>query len=135
MSRSNRAEWAKRVERWQDSGLTAKEYAAETGLNASTLSYWKWRLGAEAKSPSPSRRGRGQAGEASKTKGTRGRASSSTKPKRERSAQLVELAAELVTASPASMLEVVLGDLCVRVPVSLDDDTLTRVVRAVGAAR
>lgn len=36
---------------------------------------------------------------------------------------------------PASMLEVVLGDFSVRVPVGLDDETLTRVVRAVGAAR
>ena len=26
------------------SGLTAKEFAAETGLNAGTLTCWKWRL-------------------------------------------------------------------------------------------
>ena len=56
MSRTSRAEWAKRVERWQDSGLTAKEYAAETGLNASTLSYWKRRLVSKAKGASVFRR-------------------------------------------------------------------------------
>jgi hypothetical protein len=39
--------WAKRVERWIDSGLTAKEFAAEAGLKPSTLSYWKWRLRAK----------------------------------------------------------------------------------------
>ncbi len=47
MSRTSRSEWAKRVQRWAESGLTAKEFAAETGLKASTLSFWKWRLGSE----------------------------------------------------------------------------------------
>lgn len=129
MSRSNRAEWAKRVERWKDSGLTAKEYAAETGLNASTLSYWKWRLGSEA-------------GADARPSGTRSRpqrrSSSSRKPRsRGRAmARFAELPAELVTVSaPPAMLEVVLGELSVRVPVALDEATLTRVVRAVGAAR
>ncbi len=37
--------WAKRVERLADSGLTAKEFAAEIGVNANTLAGWKWRLG------------------------------------------------------------------------------------------
>ncbi len=32
------AVWAKRVARWSDSGLSAKEFASETGLNANTLS-------------------------------------------------------------------------------------------------
>lgn len=43
-----------------ESGLTASEYAAETGLNAHTLSWWKWRLGAGAEhTPRPrSRRAR-----------------------------------------------------------------------------
>ena len=45
MPRDTRAVWAKRVERWADSGLTAKEYAAEAGVNANTLTHWKWRLG------------------------------------------------------------------------------------------
>ena len=49
MAKADRAEWSKRVERWRDSGLSAKEYAAESGLKASTLSYWKWRLKSEAK--------------------------------------------------------------------------------------
>ena len=44
MERTSRETWAKRVERWQDSGLTAKEYAAEVGVNAHSLSWWKWRL-------------------------------------------------------------------------------------------
>lgn len=42
--RVSRAEWEKRVQRWQDSGLTAKEFAGELGINPRTLSYWKWQL-------------------------------------------------------------------------------------------
>lgn len=42
--RVSRQEWAKRVERWQDSGLTAKEFAVELGVNPRTLVYWKWQL-------------------------------------------------------------------------------------------
>ena len=44
MARDTRSIWAKRVERWRDSGLTANEFAAELGINARTLSYWKYRL-------------------------------------------------------------------------------------------
>ncbi len=49
MPRDTREVWAKRVERWVDSGLTAKEYAAETGLNANTLAHWRWKLGGAVK--------------------------------------------------------------------------------------
>src|SRR5438105_5769662 len=41
--------WVKRVERRRDSGLTAKEFAAEIGVNANTLSQWRWRLAKEAR--------------------------------------------------------------------------------------
>src|SRR5215469_1203438 len=50
MARTSRETWAKRVERWGDSGLTAKEYAAEHGINAHSLSWWKWRLSTGEKS-------------------------------------------------------------------------------------
>ena len=39
--------WVKRIERWRDSGLRLKEFAAEIGVNANTLAGWRWRLGAE----------------------------------------------------------------------------------------
>jgi hypothetical protein len=45
MAKSTREEWAKRVRRWKQSGLAAREFEAWTGINARTLSYWKWRLG------------------------------------------------------------------------------------------
>lgn len=50
MPKESREVWAKRVERWNDSGLTAAEYAAETGFNAQSLSWWKWKLGRPAPS-------------------------------------------------------------------------------------
>jgi transposase-like protein len=32
------------VERWQDSGLTAKEFAAELEVSPNSLTFWKWKL-------------------------------------------------------------------------------------------
>ena len=46
--RTTRVEWAKRVERWADSGLTAKEFAAEIGINPRSLVFWKWQLKRDA---------------------------------------------------------------------------------------
>jgi hypothetical protein len=46
--RESREVWAKRVQRWGDSGLTAAQYEAETGISARRLTYWKWQLKAQA---------------------------------------------------------------------------------------
>ena len=46
----------------------------------------------------------------------------------------VELPVAAVTQRPV-MLELLFGDVCVRVPSGFDEVTLTRVVRALGAAR
>lgn len=61
-ARVAREEWAKRVERWRDSGLSCAEFAAEVGVNPRTLTYWKWVLGKEARGEKrawPSRKVRG----------------------------------------------------------------------------
>jgi transposase len=42
--RTSRAEWQKRIARWQDSGLSADEFAAEIGVNAGTLRQWKYTM-------------------------------------------------------------------------------------------
>ncbi len=130
MARTNAEEWSKRVERWKDSGLTAKEFEAETGIKASTLSYWRWRLGAaKRKVGGP---------DASSGRKRRSRSRSTTlEATGGREASLVELAVATVanSGSPA-VLELVLGEgLSVRIPKDFDEATLTRVVRAVGAAR
>jgi transposase len=44
MPREVRSTWARRVERWRRSGLTAEQFAASEGVNARTLAFWKWRL-------------------------------------------------------------------------------------------
>jgi hypothetical protein len=46
--RTGREEWRKRIERWRDSGLSAEQFAAELGINAGTLKYWKYRIGKES---------------------------------------------------------------------------------------
>ena len=126
MARASRAEWVKRVERWRDSGLTAKEFAAETGLKASTLTYWKWKLSADARAEG--------AGAQPPMRANRKRRSTCQSKTLVPKAAFVELAAAVMPAP--SMLEVVLSDgLSVRVPTGFDEDTLVRVVRAVGAAR
>ena len=53
--RVDREEWQRRVERWKDSGLTAKEFAAEMGINAGTLQFWQYKLKRDAR-PAPRRR-------------------------------------------------------------------------------
>ena len=42
--RTSAEEWRKRVERWKESGLTAKQFAADTGVNAGTLQFWSCKL-------------------------------------------------------------------------------------------
>ena len=60
MARETRAAWARRVERWQRSGLTADRFAEREGVNARTLAFWKWRLkrdGAPGAATGTARRG------------------------------------------------------------------------------
>jgi hypothetical protein len=119
MARTNRAEWAKRVERWKDSGLTAKEFSSEIGVKASTLTFWKWKLRSEAGESMRRRRG------AAKPKAT----VPSSLPR------FVEVTVPAV-ASVSSVLELVLeAGVRVRIPADFEEATLTRVLRAVEAAR
>lgn len=43
-ARVARNEWRKRVQRWKESGLSAKDFAAEVGINAGTLQVWRSKL-------------------------------------------------------------------------------------------
>jgi hypothetical protein len=105
--RTSREEWRKRVERWKDSGLTAQQYATELGIKASTLQYWKHKLGKPE--PAPGR-------------------------KAERAAQaqalpsLIELQ-PIVTASAAAAFELELeGGRRLRIPVGFDVPSLERLL-------
>jgi hypothetical protein len=48
MAKATREKWAARVEEWKQSGKSAVEYAAEIGVRAGTLKWWRWRLSAPA---------------------------------------------------------------------------------------
>jgi hypothetical protein len=54
MGRVRRATWQERVTRWRESGLTAREYAAQIGVNANTLANWHYKLRREAVTPAAS---------------------------------------------------------------------------------
>jgi hypothetical protein len=45
--RTSAKEWAKRVQRWERSGLTATEFGAREGYDGKRLTWWKWHLGLE----------------------------------------------------------------------------------------
>ena len=134
MARASAAQWAKRVENWKESGLSAKEFASETGLKASTLTYWKWKLGAMQRgevvgAESVARWGKSR---------TRSSDAGRQRPKgqaRAKSVPLVEVPMESVSA-PAQPVAwhaielVVGGSVTVRVPRDFDEATLKRVVRA-----
>lgn len=36
--------WRERVDRWKQSGKTAREFAKVEGIRPETLAWWKWRL-------------------------------------------------------------------------------------------
>lgn len=117
MERQSRETWAKRVERWKDSGLTAKEYAAEVGINAQSLSWWKWHLSstdaAPPKAPPTPRRPR------------------NATPNTPSPVTFVELPATAV----AEPFEVVLpSSVRVRVPSGFDEAALRRLLDVLGAA-
>jgi hypothetical protein len=125
MKRENRDVWAKRVERWRDSGLTAKEFADEAGVNAKTLAYWKWRLGRAIGTRASRRAGRPPSRPVARA--------------RVRAVPFVEVSPVPPAAAPASEredeaepFEIALpSGLRVRVPARFDDGALARLLEAV----
>jgi hypothetical protein len=106
MERADRETWAKRVERWKDSGLSAAQFATEIGVSAKALSWWKWKLGKGEKVKPAQRRAK---------------------------ARKVAVApmtfVEMSAPAPSSALEIVLpSDVRIRVPASVDSDALGRVL-------
>jgi hypothetical protein len=115
MERATRDVWAKRVERWQDSGLTAKEFAAELDVSPNSLTFWKWKLRQPTDAP----------------RRVRKRAVAKCPDAAPSFLQLVPTPASSATTAH---LEVVLASgVVVRVPQDFDEPTLLRLVRALGA--
>ncbi len=111
MAETGRARWTERVEQWKQSGLTAREYAAQAGLNAGTLCYWKWRLSRDARTQTTS---------------------TATRRRRSRQPKFVELAPMSVIDE---RIEIELSNgHRLRVPASFDAEALSRLVEIVGGA-
>lgn len=130
MDQTNAQQRAKWVEHWKDSGLTAKEFAAEAGLKASALYYWSAQLSASARSACA---GRKESSE-QPVQSLRARSAKAEERSATPSPRLVELPVAVVASAPA-MLELWIGDVRVRVPSGFNEATLTHVVRALGVAR
>jgi hypothetical protein len=114
MARATRQAWVERVAQWQSSGLTARAFAESAGLNAHSLSNWKYRLERE-------QRERAGAG-ASKRRTRLARVPKPT---------FIE-ARSALSAGPISALELLLRDeVTVRVPIGFDENTLVRLMRIV----
>jgi hypothetical protein len=109
MGRASREVWIKRIERWRDSGLGAKEFAEQVGVEVDRLRHWKWQLAKENRATNA--------------------ASAESPPS---SFPFVE-----VTPTPAedredAIIEVVApSGFCIRVPARFDTDTLRRVLAVV----
>jgi hypothetical protein len=117
MGRATREEWSKRVERWQDSGLTAREFAAELDVSPSSLTFWKWKLRQSASSAAKSRAPRAH----------------NIDKRDEPTMSFVQLVPTSSPPAPGAPLEVVCASgLIVRVPRDFDEPTLLRLVRVLG---
>lgn len=106
MARATRQEWAKRVQQWDESGLTGAAFAARLGVKEATLRHWKWLLGRGAR---------------------RGSRRATTAPAFVEIAPL--LAGQLTASEP---FELVLGtEVRVRIPQSFDEAALRRLLALV----
>jgi hypothetical protein len=126
MDRESRETWAKRVERWTDSGLTAKEFAAEVGVNPHSLKWWKWRLSSAPARPSTERAAVRRMAPGARRRGSKA-PSVATSP-----LTFVEIPA----ATAAEPLELVLpSSVRVRVPSGFDAAALGRLLDVLDARR
>jgi len=104
--------WARRIRQWERSGLTAIEFAKANGLNAGTLSHWKWRITKEAR--------------AAKRIAERTSAGDD--------ATFVELTLPSSWWRVSDRIEIVIaGEVVVRVASDFDAETLRRVLAVLGA--
>ena len=117
MERADRETWAKRVERWKDSGLSAKEFATEIGVTPKALSWWKWQLGRNTQGPKTSAR----------------------KPRKPRKAKTGVSPMTFIEMTPRSgtgALEIVWpSGVAIRVPADVDPVALARVIEVIEKRR
>ena len=119
MGRDTREVWRKRVERWGDSNLTAREFGAEIGVNPRTLTYWKWQLNKEQREAAAGRE---------KIATQRPSATKRT------NVDFIEVPAAAVDEQSDAAFELTLpGGIGVRVPAGFDSESLRRLVQLLRA--
>jgi hypothetical protein len=123
--RESREVWAKRVERWKDSDLSANEFAAEVGVNPRTLVWWRTELKRSAARAAgkevPAKRMQAST-ERSATRST------GPGPVKTRHAHAVASVVQ-VSGGSADRLEVVFGSgVTLRIPERFDVDAVGRLV-------
>lgn len=111
-SRTTRGEWQKHVRAWKLSGISSREYASKAGINANTLTWWRWRLDKEKSRPRVGRR----------------------KPP---AIQFVEVSPPSpdVSVSGGGKLELELAGVVLRLPPDFDAGALTRALGVLEARR
>lgn len=117
MAKADREEWANRVQRWKDSGLSAREFESETGLKASALTYWRWRLKKEQTV-------------ASEGEQTAPAVAIARKRATAKALQFVELSSLAASVSD-ERFEIVIGAITIRVPSRFDDKSLRKLLAVV----
>ena len=105
-------EWGKRVARWRESGLSAREFAQELGINHHSLTTWATRL----------KQGYDRQQEAQDARARRAR----RKEPRTASLTLVEVTG--LPKSSSASFELVVGERVVRVPPHFDGKALMRLL-------
>ena len=101
----------KRVERWRDSGLSAKEFAEQAGVDSDRLRHWKWRLAKESADSKPA------PVESAAVSAPIAFVEVTPMPPRDRDDPVIEVVAP--------------SGFCIRIPVRFDADTLRRVLAVV----
>jgi len=104
--RSNREQWSERVRRWKDGGLTARQFASETGLNYHTLLWWSSHLKREE-------------------------SGGDTSAEQQTGPEFVELTEAFCGQRPVaveSVIELLVSDVLIKVPHNFDEQTLRRVL-------
>lgn len=123
MARTTADAWMERVEKWAESGKTAKEFADEVGCNASTLMTMRWKL---AKA--------GRVKTASQRRGRLRVVSSDGHGKGGGKRRARRALSEDEPSGGEPLLELQVGDVVVRVPAGFDMARLELVLRAVRGA-
>jgi uncharacterized protein YjcR len=122
MARTTADAWMERVEKWAQSGKTAKDFADEVGCNANTLTTMRWKLVKAGRVKTASQR-RG----ALRSRKDHGNGKGGGSKRRARPS-----GGELSGAEP--LLELQVGNVVVRVPAGFDMAKLELVLRAVRGA-